>query len=163
VIPRIRKVRIRTTIQTVLRTLPPTVKWAIGILFLAYLLPEVPSFIQDHWPHWAEGRVNWFLCPGFHLKKDIQRVWMLSYFSTDLKIWLVTYLFARIAKMYSLVLFWALFLFVCFNTIDILMFWWNFKLYHRIYIDLLVTLLILMSDIFKIVGPKTIGGVKSLF
>lgn len=149
-----------TPTQT-LHRLPGDIRNCIIILIVAHFLCEVPSLLWELFPKWSEVKVDWFLCPSFHL--SIKRDWYMRYLSVDVFELLTYYCFAKIAKQYSTTLFLVIVVLFAYHIVDCLMYLWNFKTYHYIYFDLLWTAMILIRRCIKPYRPETIARIKSLF
>jgi hypothetical protein len=156
-------VRILTTILRLHRA-PLAVKQCFALTVIALCITEVPSLLNDVFPHWAQQeRKDWFLLPGFELKNPYQLVWLLKFSSEDIQKCLLVAMLAKVSKHFSIHLFLMFVILLAFCMIDASMLWINFKTWHLIYFDMVITAILLMRWIFKDYKPETIARIKSLF
>ena len=147
--------------RLLLRLIPRRVKIVVYIAIAARLVCYSSVLVQWLFPVWSGKIVDPFICPSY--SNPMPSKWVIAYFCNDIESILLAYNFGRICVELSSYLFLVSIIFLTYHLIDGLMFWWNFKQYSALYVDMLWTALIFIWSVFKGYSPETIGKIRNLF
>lgn len=130
-----------------LRRLRLRTRLGMVLIFMTFLT-ELHGFVNDHWPDWAQTKVNVFLSPSYHIwvnenpKYLMERQWYIKFLCDDIYNVIVFLVAAIVAMKYSVKMAFIFLIYFLYSGIDMFLFMWNNKQDKTIYAVMLYASLI---------------------
>lgn len=135
------------------------VVWIVVLLLISVECPEIPTYCTYLWPSIKIDKVNWFL--HYDMKMPI---WWYLKFTCERVGWILRMIaFTKTAVQYSVTIFLASFLILCYIIIDLILFWWNYNTSVYGYEFLILFLYITMRGLIKPYSPDSFARIRSIF
>jgi hypothetical protein len=135
--------------------------WIVVLLLLSLEIPETGTYLAYIWPSIKTEEADWFWLKGFHY--SMAKFYYFK-FTSERIAWILRMIaFTKTAKNYSLTIFLATLIILCYQCFDLLMFWVNFNMWPYLYEFVILYIYIVIRGLISPYRPDFLAKIKSIF
>src|ERR1700761_6364379 len=134
-------------ILSMFQSIPKWVRQTAIICIAARTITYSAIFCEWIAPNVANAVISPFICPGYSNPMPFK--WIIKFSTDDIGWVLMSYAFCTVCSKISDYLFLVACVFLTYHILDVAFFWWNYRRYGALHVDIMLTVLVLIWSIFK--------------
>lgn len=130
-------------------------------MLLSLEMPEIPTYLVDFFPSLKDVKKDWFISPVYHMQLVV--FWYIKFTLQSLARILLYTAFCKTAVNFSTVIFMASFIILCYQIVDLFLFWFNYNTWTWFYEFSFVLIYVCVRGLVRPYEPDTFARIKSMF